>query len=143
VTLRTERERTLARCVRGCALFDLLVTACLAFPPSARLFVELLFSGDAALGLGSPRVGFQPLHWLFVHLAGALGVLWALARLRAPTAELALFDVGGRLAVAALILHATAAEGMTPLLHLFVATELAGAALQYVAVRRVRPEPTD
>jgi hypothetical protein len=131
----------LARCVRACALFDLAVTACLAFPPSARWLLEILFLGDAALGLGTPRVDFQPLHWLFAHLTGVLGVLWAVARLRAPTLELALLDVGGRLAVAALILRATAAEGMTPLLHGFVAAELAGAALQYWAVRRARPEP--
>lgn len=141
VTLLESRQRTLLRCVRACALFDLAVTGCLAFPPSAKVFLEILFSGDAALGLGSLRVEFQPLHWLFVNLAGVLGVLWALARLRTPTPELALFDVGGRLAVAALLLHATSAEGMTPLLHAFVAAELAGAVLQYLAVRRVRPEP--
>jgi hypothetical protein len=134
------RQRALVRCVRGCAAFDLAVTGCLAVPPFAKTFIEILFAGDAALDLRSLRVEFHPLHWLFVNLAGVLGVLWALARLRAPTPELALLDVGGRLAVAALILHATSAEGMTPLLHVFVATELAGAALQYWAVRRVRPE---
>jgi hypothetical protein len=135
------RRRTLERCVRACALFDLAVTGCLAFPPSARVFVGLLFSADAALGLGSPDVRFNALHWLFVNLAGVLGVLWALVRLRVPSFELALFDVAGRLAVAALILHTTAAEGMTPLLHAFVASELLGAALQYWAARRARPEP--
>jgi hypothetical protein len=140
-TSAPSRQRTLARCVRACAVFDLVVTGCLAFPPSAQLFVEILFAGDAALGLGSLRVGFHPLHWLFVHLAGVLGLLWAVVRLRAPTLELALLDVGGRLAVAALILRATAAVGMTPLLHVFVATELAGAAAQYWAARRARPEP--
>jgi ribosomal protein S18 acetylase RimI-like enzyme len=69
-----------------------------------------------------------------------LGVLWALARLRTPTPELALLDVAGRFAVAALILRATAAGGMTPLLHGFVASELAGAIAQYWAVRRLRRE---
>ena len=85
---------------------------------------------------GSLRVEFEPLHWLFVNLAGVLGVLWALVRLRTPTPELALLDVAGRFAVAALILHATAAGGMTPLLHFFVASELGGAVAQYWAVRR-------
>jgi hypothetical protein len=136
-----ERVRTLARVVRACAAFDLVVTGCLAVPPFARVFLDLLFAGDLALGLGAQRVAFEPMHWLFVNLAGVLGVLWALVRLRTPTFELALFDVLGRLAVAAVILHAMSASGMTPLLHFFVGTELAGAAAQYWAVRRARPEP--
>ena len=131
----------LARIVRVFAGFDLVVTGCLAIPPFARVFLQLLFAGDAALDLGSLRVEFQPLHWLFVNLAGVLGVVWAVARLRTPTPELALLDVVGRLAVAAVILHATGAEGMTPLLHVFVASELLGAAAQYLAVRRVWPAP--
>jgi hypothetical protein len=131
----------LARSVRVFAAFDLAVTGCLAIPPLARVFIQMLFAGDAALELGSLRVEFQPLHWLFVNLAGVLGVVWALARLRTPTPELALLDVGGRFAVAALILHATAATGMTPLLHFFVASEIGGAFLQYWAVRRARFEP--
>ena len=131
----------LARIVRVFAGFDLLVTGCLAVPPFARAFLRILFAGDAALDLGSLRVEFHPVHWLFVNLAGVLGVLWAVARLRTPTPELALLDVVGRLAVAAVILHATGAEGMTPLLHGFVASELLGAAAQYIAVRRVRPAP--
>jgi hypothetical protein len=142
VTSAATRQRALVRCVRACALFDLAVTGCLAFPLSAQAFIALLFAGDAALDLGSSRVEFHPLHWLFVHLAGVLGMLWAVARLRSPTLELALLDVAGRLVVAALILHATAAEGMTPLLHVFVATELVGAAAQYLAARRARPEPS-
>jgi hypothetical protein len=133
----------LTRSVRAFAGFDLAVTGCLAVPPLARAFVQVLFAGDAALGLGSLRVEFQPLHWLFVNLAGVLGVLWALARLRTPTPELALLDVGGRLAVAAVILHATAAGGMTPLLHFFVASEIGGAVTQYWAVRRARPVPPE
>jgi len=143
VTSAGSRAAGLARIVRSFAAFDLAVTGCLAIPRLARVFIQVLFAGDAALDLGSLRVEFRPLHWLFVNLAGVLGVLWALVRLRTPTPELALLDVGGRLAIAALILHATAAEGMTPLLHVFVATELGGAVTQYWAVRRARPVPTE
>jgi len=143
VTSAATRATALVRSVRVFASLDLAVTGCLAIPPLARVFIQLLFAGDAALELGSLRVEFQPLHWLFVNLAGVLGVLWAVARLRTPTPELALLDVGGRLAVAALILYATAAEGMTPLLHVFVASELGGAVTQYWAVRRAWPVPTE
>jgi hypothetical protein len=143
VTTAEPRRALLVRIVRAIAAFDLAVTGCLAVPPLASVLIRLLFAGDAALGLGSLPVEFRPLHWLFVNLAGVLGVLWAVARLRMPTPDLALLDVVGRLAVAAVILHATGAEGMTPLLHVFVASELLGAAAQYLAVRRVWPAPAD
>jgi len=143
VTSPESRAVGLARIVRVIAGFDLVVTGCLAIPPFARACIGILFAGDAALDLGSLLVEFHPLHWLFVNLAGVLGVLWAVARLRTPTAELALLDVVGRLAVAAVILHATGAEGMTPLLHVFVASELLGAAAQYLAVRRAWPARAD
>ena len=142
MTSPASRAAVLVRCVRALAAFDLVVTGCLAVPPFARGFLALLFGPNAPLGSGSPPVAFEPLQLLFVHLAGVLGVLWALARLRAPTPELALLDVGGRFAVAALILHATAAAGMTPVLHFFVASEIGGAFLQYWAVRRARPLPS-
>jgi hypothetical protein len=141
VTSPASRTALLARLMRAVASFDLLVTACLAVPPLARVFVPLLFAGGDAQAPGPLHVEFLPLQLLFVHLAGVLGALWALARLRAPTPELALLDVGGRFAVAALILHATAATGMTPVLHFFVASEIGGAFLQYWAVRRARLEP--
>ena len=131
------------RIVRAVAGFDLAVTACLAIPPLARRFIEILFAGDAAAGFASPRVEFGPLHWLFVHLAGVLGVLWAAARLRTPTLDLAVLDIFGRIAVAALILYAGEADGMTPLLHVLVATELIGAGVQYWAIRQLWPERAD
>ncbi len=134
---------TLTRIVRVIAGFDLVVSGCLAIPVFARVFIQWLFAGDAALDLGSLRVEFHPLHWLFVNLAGVLGVLWAVVRLRTPTPEFALLDVVGRLAVAALILNAAAAEGMTPLLHVFVASEIGGAFAQYWAVRRARSLPSE
>jgi ribosomal protein S18 acetylase RimI-like enzyme len=142
LTSAASRAAVLVRTVRIFAAFDLVVTGCLAVPPFARALIGLLFAGDAAFDLGSLRVEFHPLHWLFVNLAGVLGVLWAVARLRTPTRELALLDVVGRLAVAAVILHATSAEGMTPRLHAFVASELIGAAAQYWAVRRALPAPS-
>ena len=140
MSVSASRSATLARSMRVVAGFDLLVTGCLALPPFARVCVPWLFAGAGLLGQGSLRGELEPLHWLFVNLAGVLGVLWALVRLRTPTPELALLDVGGRFAVAALILHATAAAGMTPLLHFFVTTELGGAVAQYWAVRRLQRE---
>jgi hypothetical protein len=131
------------RMVRAVAGFDLVVTACLAVPALARGFIEVLFAGDAAAGFASPPVEFGPLHWLFVHLAGVLGVLWAAARLRTPTLDLAVLDIFGRIAVAAAILYAGEADGMTPLLHVFVATELIGAGVEYWAIRQLWPEPAD
>lgn len=140
MTTLAAREAELARCVRAFAAFDLAVTACLAFPPLARAVLPLLFIGTSERAFPSLAAGFQPLHLFFVNLAGVLGVLWAIARLRTPSPALAWLDVVGRFAVAALILHATRAAGTPPLLHVFVATELAGAFTQYWFLRRTRPE---
>jgi len=66
---------------------------------------------------------------------GVLGVVWAFVRLRTPTAELARMDSVARLVVAALIVHAITA-GATPVLWLFVLTEIGGSALQFHALRK-------
>lgn len=133
------RGDALARCVRGFAAFDLVVTFCLAFPPLARAVLPLLFVGGGP-AFAPLAAGFEPLHLLFVNLAGVLGVLWAVARLRTPSPALALLDVAGRFAVAALILHATSATGTPPVLHFFVASEIGGAFAQYWFLRRARPQ---
>ena len=113
--------------VRGCAALDLVVTACLAVPPLARgLFAAL------APGLGDPG-GFA---WLFVHVTGVLGVLWAAVRLARPTRWLGWADAGGRAWVGALILSAIVAGDAPRVFLLFVATEWGGTLAQAAVLRR-------
>lgn len=75
-----------------------------------------------------------PLAMMFVHIMGVLGVIWATARLHIPSPFLARTDALARLAVAALIVYAMA-EGTTPVLWLFVATEIGGSAVQFAVLR--------
>jgi hypothetical protein len=115
--------------------FDLVVTGLLAVPGLERRFLALLEAADAALGFATPWAPFPPLALGFANLAGALGVLWALVRLARPDPFLVRADAIGRCAVAALLTHAIAVRGATPVLWAFVATELAGAAAQAWALR--------
>jgi len=113
--------------VRGCAAFDLAVTGCLAVPPLARgLFATL------APAMPDPG-GFA---WLFVHLTGVLGVLWAVVRLARPTRWLGWADAAGRAWVGALILWSVVAGDVPRVLLLFVATEWGGTLAQVAALRR-------
>lgn len=116
--------------VRALAGFDLVVTGLLAFPISAHGFVALLYRVNGLFGGVSTPPFFDSIHWLFVNLAGVLGVLWALARLIAPTPLLVGLDSGGRVVVS-LVLVGYVFGGSAPgLLLLFAATELAGTFLQ-------------
>ncbi len=84
--------------------------------------------------LMSPVPSFDSVALMFVNIMGVLGVIWAMARLANPTEELARLDALGRLIVAALIIHAIT-WGATPILWLFVMTELAGSAAQLIQRR--------
>lgn len=77
---------------------------------------------------------FDPVALMFVNIMGVLGVIWAIARLTNPTEELARLDALGRMVVAALIIHAIT-WGATPVLWLFVMTELAGSVAQLMKRR--------
>jgi hypothetical protein len=111
--------------VRAWAGFDLLVTGALALPPVARPLLGLL----AALG-GASAPALPELGWLFVHVAGALGVLWAVVRLARPTRFLGLADAVARLWVGGLIARFVLAGGVPAVYLAFVASEWLGAAAQ-------------
>lgn len=113
--------------VRACAALDLAVTACLAVPPLARALL-----GGLAPDMPDPG-GFA---WLFVHVTGVLGVLWAGVRLARPTALLGWADAAGRAWVGALILWAVVRGDAPRAFLLFVATEWGGTLAQAAVLRR-------
>lgn len=124
--------------IRGCAVFDLAVTGLLALPPTAAVFVSMLYALNGWLGDAAVAPPFAAVHWVFVHVAGVLGVLWALARIAEPTRFLGLADAAGRAVVGALILWHVLAGGAPVILLAFVATEWLGTALQWIVLRRGR-----
>ena len=118
------------RVIRGFARLDLLVTAPLALPGLAGLVIDAFYAVEPMLGGAAVAPGFAPLHWLFVHLAGLLGVVWAWARLTLPDPRLARIDGLGRLAVGAGLAIFLVAFEAPRVLAILVATELAGAFAQ-------------
>lgn len=126
------------RIFKGVAGLDLAVTLPFALPFIAEALIVGIYLLDGLLGFGTPALYFEtgPFGMMFVHIMGVLGVVWAIARLRAASAGLARMDAIARLAVAALIVYAIA-SGATPLLWLFVATEIGGSALQFHALRKM------
>jgi hypothetical protein len=113
--------------VRACAVLDLVVTGCLAVPPLARGLLAALAPGMADPG------GFA---WLFVHVTGVLGVLWAAVRLARPTRWLGGADAAGRAWVGGLLLSAIVAGDAPRVFLLFVATEWGGTLAQAAVLRR-------
>jgi len=124
------------RAIRGVAGADMVITLPFALPFIADAMIVLIYAIDRQFGLDTPSVFFEmgPLAMMFAHIMGVLGVLWAVVRLRNPSSDLARLDAFARLAVAALIVYAMM-QGATPVLWLFVATELAGCAIQFVVLR--------
>lgn len=117
--------------IRGFAWLDFAITLPFALPYVSHWLIGLIYHIDFLLGFASPIPGFDPVSLMFVNIMGVLGVIWALARIGAPTEYLSRLDGLGRLVVAALIIHAIT-WGATPVLWAFVATELAGSAAQLI-----------
>lgn len=124
-----------SRIVRGWAVLDLVITALLAVPPLAVVFVNILYALNGHLGGVSARPPFEPVHWLFVCLMGALGVTWAAARILLPMRLLGRVDGIARLWVGALIAYFVFVRGAPPVLLAFLVTELAGALHQLWSLR--------
>jgi len=135
---RSERSLPVgaALVVRACAALDLALTGPLAVPPLARSFFATFDSIDRALGgagLPADPGGFA---WLFVHVTGVLGVLWAAVRLARPTRLLGWADAAGRAWVGALFLWAVVAGDAPRVFLLLVATEWGGALAQAAVLRK-------
>ena len=123
------------RVIRGCGIFDLVVTGPMAVPLAASVFIDVLYFVNGWLGGEAVAPPFVAVQWMFVHLAGALGVLWAIARIMEPTRFLGLADAAGRACVGGLILWHVVAGGAPVVLLAFVVTEWLGALLQWVVLR--------
>ncbi len=110
---------------------DFAVTLPFALPVISYWLIGYIYHLDQVMLMGSPIPTFEPVAMLFVNIMGVLGVVWALARIATPTEALARMDALARIVVAALIIHAIT-WGATPVLWLFVMTELAGSAAQLI-----------
>lgn len=121
--------------LRRVAAFDLALTLPFALPVVVDQMLRALLTLDARLGLGTPVRPFDTLTLLFANLMGVLAVVWNWARFRSRGTDLAELDVRARCVVAAVILGYVVFTRTSPLLLVFVATEIAGAVIQRRALR--------
>jgi hypothetical protein len=124
-----------ALAVRAWAALDLVVTGCLAAPPAGRALFRGLDRVDRLLGGTGMPAGISELAWLFVEIAGVLGVLWALVRLARPTRVLGCADAIARGWVGWLIVRLVSLRAVPLVFAGFVLTEWGGAASQAWALR--------
>ena len=127
----TAAERTVQRV----ALVDLLLTLPFALPLVAGGVVDALAWIDRVLGLATPMAPLGNLGLLFLNLMGVLAVCWNGARATTGSHDLARIDIPARCVVSLLIVGYVLAGGVTPLLLVFVVTELFGALVQAGALR--------
>lgn len=114
------------RIVRAWAGFDLVVTGLLVLPPVAFGFLKILVTVNGFFGGQTMPAGLSGLGLMFVCVTGALGVVWALARLLNPSRPLGAIDAAARLWVGALIAYFVVARGVPVVFLLFVVSEWAG-----------------
>ncbi|MDP9142168.1 MAG: hypothetical protein M3O62_15445 [Pseudomonadota bacterium] len=130
---------TALRWIRIVATFDLLATAPMAVPVIGGYYAAWLFTN---LGLSGSPMSLMPIPAMasvFIALAGVLAVLWNGCRARHPQLlPLTQFDLGGRCAVAALLVYFLLVAGVPAVLWLFVATELIGALIEWRALRALQ-----
>ncbi len=122
--------------IRTWAWIDLVVTALMAVPPLAVIFIELLYALNSLMGGTATPPDFAGIHWLFVCVAGTLGVAWAVARISQPVRPLGIIDGLARLWVSALIVYYVLEREAPAALLLFLVTEIIGAIHQLWVLRR-------
>lgn len=128
--------------IRLWAGLDLVITATLVLPPVAGWLISMLLTANSFLGGAATLDDVSGFGMLFVCMTGALGVLWASARLLRPTWIMGACDAVARLWIGALIVYFVFARGVPAILLLFVVSEWAGGLHQgWVLARRKRPEP--
>ncbi|ULQ47704.1 hypothetical protein JN531_005305 [Flagellatimonas centrodinii] len=123
--------------LRAVSTFDLVVTAILAVPGLSHGFVALVSYLGVVTGLAAPIEPFSSFAMFLVNLAGVLGVCWNLAILRTRADLLIRYNIIARWAVAALIVYYVLAQGMSPVVLLFVISEIGGSLVEMRA-RRAR-----
>ncbi|MBB5409779.1 MULTISPECIES: hypothetical protein [unclassified Paraburkholderia] len=121
-----------ARIVRIGAIYDLIATAVLVFPPVVPVVLDKLHALDAALGFHTQFAPLDPTSVFFFNLAGCFVVVWALAKLKTPTPEIGRMDAGLRFALVLCQIWAVF-EGGTPLLLVISAVLLVIGVLEWLA----------
>jgi hypothetical protein len=106
------------------------VCALLALPGVSKHFLSLLDWASRAAGWSAIPAPAGP-YAFFINLAGLFGVLWNVSCLRHGSPALHRVDVYGRAGVVALICFHVLTSGLSPILFIFVMTEILGGVLKW------------
>ncbi|MFF9819739.1 hypothetical protein [Streptomyces sp. NPDC014006] len=124
------------RVVRASAWYDLLITAGFMTPWTYALVHDALSSWGDAFGWGAlPEL--DPWQTLYANLMGSVVVVWATLRIARPLPVHGLFDGIARMLFSAWMAYALA-HGVSRILWLFFAVEVAWGVVQLVPWRRNR-----
>ena len=124
------------RTVRGWAWFDLSIGAVMALPPIAQAFLALLYAISNRFGASHDVAAFPALGLMLMSMAGALIIVWALARLLHPDRQLATIDTLARAWVGGLIGWFVLFQDVPTIIIMFVIGEWAGAVHQGIMLSR-------
>lgn len=124
--------------IRFFAVLDLLITAPLAVPGVTHAWTHLLLSAAGQLPVPDPWAITAAPALLFAQLLGVLGLCWNGMRAAWPdNRRLVSIDALARLLVAALLVIQLVSAA-PPALGLFVVTEVLGAIVAFMYLRRHR-----
>lgn len=129
----TEQQTKIAK---RFALLDLVLVGPMALPGLAHILIGLFILADGAVGIQSPLGQMNEAGMLFVNVVGVLAAMWAIARLMAPTALTTRIDSYARLAVALLLIYYWAGTGPSVIFALFLLSEIGGATVQLLALKK-------
>lgn len=121
--------------IKRVSVIDLILVGPMAVPGISHAIIELIAMADHALGLHSEVGEMNAVGMLFMNITGVLAIIWCVTRIKAPSVNLAWYDIYGRLAVAFILAFYAFVSGMSVIFAFFMATELAGAVWQMRATQ--------
>lgn len=119
------------------AVYDLVVGAPLAFPPTTPFDLNLLFSINTRMGLGGAMPVFDTVHLLFISLFGLWASAWGAFKLWSMKPGQVRLDLMMRYAVLALLAWYALTSDVHGLIYVFIAMDIVWVLLNTWAMRQL------
>jgi hypothetical protein len=119
------------------AVYDLIVGAPLAFPPTTAFDLNMLFSINTWLGLGGNMPVFDTIHLLFISLFGLWASAWGAYKLWSMSPGLIRLDLIMRYAVLAVLAWYALTTDVHGLIYVFIAMDIVWVVLNTWAMRQL------
>ena len=123
------------------AVYDLIVGAPLAFPPTTAFDLNMLFSINTWLGLGGGMPAFDTVHLLFISLFGLWASAWGAYKLWSMKPGHIRLDLIMRYAVLAVLTWYALTTDVHGLIYVFIAMDIVWVVLNTWAMRQLPKRP--